>query len=80
MICDQGRIGGARFFGEGDIQWKGQVLTFGLAKRPPKFPPLVGRPDLLIWKTLMRVVGLLTVMILKRVSESILFQIKRFTA
>ena len=80
MICDQERNGGARFFGGGDIQRKGQDLTFGLAKRPPKFPPLVGHPDLLIRKTLMRVVGLLTVMILKRVSESIFFQIKRFTA
>ena len=36
-------------------------------------------PDLLIRKTLIRVLGLLTAMILKRVSESILFQSNKFT-
>ena len=35
------------------------------------FPPLVGHADLLIRKTLRRVLGLFTVMILKRVSDSI---------
>ena len=55
-----------------------EVHIFGLAGRPlTQFPPLVGHPDLLIMKTLIRVLGLLTAMILKRVSESIFFQ--RFT-
>ena len=45
-----------------------------------QFHALVGHPDLPIRKTLVRVVGLLTVMILERVSESTLFQSKRFTA
>ena len=54
--------------------------TFWLAGRPPKFPPLVRHPDLPIRKTLKRVLDSLTVMILKRVSESIFFQINKFTA
>ena len=37
-------------------------------------------PDLPIRKTLRRVLGLLTVMILKRVSENIFFQSNKFTA
>ena len=51
-----------------------------LVGKPPKFPPFVGHPDLPIKKTLRRVLDPLTVMILKRVSESILFQINKFTA
>ena len=41
--------------------------------------PLVGHPDLPIKKTL-RVLGLHTAMVLKRVSESIFFQCNNFTA
>ena len=53
----------------GDVQQKGKVQTFGLAGKPPsQFPPLVGHFDLPIKKTLKRVLGLFTVMILKRVS------------
>ena len=43
--------------------------------RPTQFPPLVGQPDFLIRKSLRKVLGLFTTMILKRVSESIHFQI-----
>ena len=45
-----------------------------------KFPPLVGHPDLPIRKTFRRVLDPLTVMILKRVTESVFFQINKFTA
>ena len=51
-----------------------------VGRRPPKFPPLVGHPDLPIRKIMRRVLDLLTVMILKRVSESIFFPINKFTA
>ena len=71
--------------GQGDsIFWWGWYLTeaeswnFWLAGRSPKFPPLVGHPDLPTKKTLRRVLD--TVMILKRVNESIFFQINKFTA
>ena len=62
----------------GDIKQEKKVQTFGFAGRPPPpppphLPPLVGHPDLPIRKTLRRVLVLLTVMILKRVSESSFF-------
>ena len=46
---------------------------------PRPVPSLSGISDLSLRKILMRVVVLLTAMILKRVSESIFFQSKRFT-
>ena len=46
--------------------------------RSTQFSPLVGQPDFLIRKTLRKVLGLFTTMILKRVSESIYFQIDIF--
>ena len=49
-------------------------------KKKEKFFFLVGHPDLPLWKTLRRVLDLINVMILKRVSESIFFQINKFTA
>ena len=64
---------GAQFFVWGDIQQKWKVQIFGLAGRRPQFPPLVEHPDLPIRKTLRRVLGLFTVMILKIVSGSISF-------
>ena len=61
-----------------DVQEEGKVQTFWRRSPypkkgapPPQFPPWVGHLDLSIRKTLRRVVGLPTVMILKRVSESI---------
>ena len=71
VVCDQERDGGTRFFYGGDIQQKGKVQTFSL---------LVGHPDLPVRKTLMRMLGMLTVIVLKRVSESIFFQSNKFTA
>ena len=71
---------GTQFFIGGDIQQKMRVQTFWLAGRPSKVPTLVGYPDLPIRKTLRRVLDSLTIMILKRVSESIFFQINKFTA
>ena len=56
-----------------------KVQTFWRAGRPTKLSPLVGHPDLPIRKTLRRVLDSLIVMILKRVSESIFFQINKFT-
>ena len=46
----------------------------------PPFLPLVRHPDPPITKTLRRVLGPLTVMILKRMSESVYFQSNKFTA
>ena len=64
-----------------DIQQKGNFHIFGLAGRhPTQFFPLLGHPDLTIRKTLIRVLGLLTAMNLKRVTESIFFQRNKFTA
>ena len=54
-----------------------RVQTFGFAGRPlPLLPLIVGHPKLPIRKTLMRVVGLLTVTVLKRVIESVFFRRK----
>ena len=47
---------------------------------PPQFSPLEGHPDLPIRKTMRRVLCLLTVMILKIVSQIIFFQSNKFTA
>ena len=80
MVSDQGRDRGTQFYGGGDIQQKGKAQTFGLAGRPPKLFPLVRHPNIPIRKTLRRVTGLLTVMILKRLSESIFFRSNKFTA
>ena len=63
-----------------NIQQKRKVRTFGLSERPSShFLPSVRHPNLPIRQTLRRVLGLLTVMILKRVSESIFFQRNKFT-
>ena len=84
MVCDQGRDKGKQFFGGGGdyIQQKEDVQTFRpeMGAPLPQFPPLVGHPDLAIWKSLRRVIGLLTLGILKRLSKSIFFQTNTFTA
>ena len=56
---------------------RGKLKFLGLQKDPSlsQFCPLVGHPNLPIRKTLTRVIGLLTVMILKRVTESIFFKV-----
>ena len=77
----RGRTEGLNFFGGGDIQQKRKVQTFGLAggAHPFQIPHLVVNPDLPIRK-LLRVLGLLTVMFLKRFSETIFFQSNKLTA
>ena len=66
VVCDQERYKGTRFLSGGDIQQKGEVQIFGFAGRPrPQSPPSVGHPDLPVRKSLIRVPGLLTAMILK---------------
>ena len=69
-----------QFFGEGDTQQKGKIQIFWLAGRLPQFFFLLGHAGLPIRKTLRRVLDLLTVMILKRLTESIFFQINEVTA
>ena len=81
MECDQERDEGTQFVGKRVYPTEEKSSNF-LAYREspaPQFSPSVGHPDLPIMKTLRRVVVLFTVMILKRVSESIFFQNKKFT-
>ena len=70
----RGRTGGLNFPVRGISKHKGNVQTFGLAGRPPPIPSFSRTSYLLIRKTLRRVLGLLTVIILKTVSESNFFQ------
>ena len=58
---------------------RGRFEILDVRLDPPHVPPLKENPDLPISKTLRSVLGLLTVMILKRVSESIFFQSNKFT-
>ena len=55
------------------------ILTW-ISNHPFQFSPLVGHPDFPIRETLRKMLGLLTVMILKKYSVSIFFHRKRFTA
>ena len=59
---------------------RGKFKLLDLQGDPPQFLPLVRHPDLPIRKTLRRVLGLLTIITLKRVRESIFFQSSKFTA
>ena len=54
-----------------------KILAF---REIPQFPPLVRHPNLLIRKSPRKVVGVLAVIILKRVSESFFFQSNKLTA
>ena len=67
-----------QFFSGDDMKQKKKAQIFWRAGRPTKFSPLVGHPNLHIRKTLRRVLDSLTVMILKRLNESIFFQINKF--
>ena len=58
---------------------RGKFKLSGLQGDPPPFFPLAGHLDLPIMKTLRRVLNLLTIMILKRVTLSIFFQSNKFT-
>ena len=73
MVCDQERDKRAQFFGGVMSNRRGKFKILGLQEDSPQSPPLVGHLDLPIRKVLMKVVGLLSVMILKRVCESIFF-------
>ena len=59
---------------------RGKPKFFWLAGRLPQFFFLVGHAGLPMRKTLRRILDLLNVIILKRVSESIFFQINEFIA
>ena len=59
---------------------KFQLLGLQGDPLPPQFLPLVGHPDLPLKRTLTMVLGLLIVMILKKVTESIFFQRNKFIA
>ena len=59
---------------------EGESSNFWACRETPQFPPLVGHPNLTTRKTLRRVLGLLTVMILKGMSESIFYQSNKFRA
>ena len=78
--------GGPKVLVGGDIQQKGKLQTYGLVGRPshtnsslPQWDMFSSLPDLLMKKTLRRVLGLFTAVILKRVSESIYFKSDKFT-
>ena len=81
MDCDQGRDEGTQYFGVGCMQQEGEVQTFWLASKlaQTQLHLLVGHSDFFIREG-GRVLGLLTVMILKSASESIFFQSNKFTA
>ena len=64
-----------------DIQQKGETQNFGHEwGEPSPVRPLVANPDPPIKNILRSVLGLITVIILKSVKESILFQRNTFTA
>ena len=79
MICDRERDRGAQFFDGSDIQQNGNSNFWACSETPPILS-LSEHPNLPIRKTLRRVLGLLTIIILKRVSESIFFQSNKFAA
>ena len=74
----RGRTGGLKFL-VGVISNRRREFL-GLQGDPLQFSSLVGHPNALIRKTLRWVLGLLTVMILKRLSESIFFESNKSTA
>ena len=81
VVYDQERDKRTKVFGRELSSRRGKFQTFGLAWRATlQFLSLVGHLDLPMRKTLRSVLGLLTIMILKRVSDSIFFQSNKFTA
>ena len=71
---------GAQLFGGNDTQQNGEAQSFRLAGENPYVSPLVEYLGLPTRKVLRRVLDLLTIVILKRLSESIFFQSSKFTA
>ena len=81
MICDQGTDGLNLLVGADIIEGETSKLLACRKNPPPKkILFLVEHPDLPITKTLRRVLDLLTVINLKRVSESIVFQINKINS
>ena len=77
----RGRTGWLNFLVGVISNRRGKSKFLGLQGHPlPQPPPLVGHRNLPIRKTLRRVLGLLSVIILKRGNESIFFQSNKFTA
>ena len=74
MVCDHERDGKLDFLVGAIFNKRGKFKLLGL--QGDQSPPLVRHHDLPIRKILMRVVSLLTVMILKRVSEVITYFIE----
>ena len=62
------------------INRRGRFRISDLRGEPPSVPPLVGNLDPPIGKTLRNLFALLTVMMLKRVSENIFFQSNKVKA
>ena len=77
MVCNQGK-GGLNFL-VGVIYNRSGKLKLFVLQGEPQISSLGGTCDLPIRKTLRRVLDLITVLVFKRVSESIFFQIDRFT-
>ena len=76
----RGRDGGNQIFGCGLYSTELENSNFWACRETaPEFPSLVGYLDLPIRITLRRVLGLLTIIILKRVSHSAFFQSNKFT-
>ena len=74
-----------RGMGDSIFEWgwyptEGENSRFWSCRETLPILPLVGHLDLFIRKILIKVVGLLTVIILKRVSESIFIESSKFTA
>ena len=81
MVCYHGRDGMTQFFGGEWYPTRGKSSNFLSCRGSlPKVAPIVGYPDLPLRKILRKEIGLLTVMIFKRVSKSIFFQSIKFTA
>ena len=78
--CNLERNRGNLIFWWGQYSTEGEKSNFWACRETPQLSPLVEHPDFPIRKNLIRVVGLLSVMILKRVGDTIFFQSERFTA
>ena len=79
LVCDQDRDNGKSIVG-GVIYSKSRKFKHLGLQRAPQFSPLVKHHNLPIRKILRRVLGLLTVMISKRVNMSIFLQSKKLGA
>ena len=75
LVFDKGRGGtGDSVFWWWSHQTEGESSNCRACRETPQFPPLIEHPNPPISKTLRKVLGLLTVIILKGMSESIFFK------